>query len=59
MLEHIQGDLSCPFCDKAAQECDNCGGVIHFETVEERTVTGMIAMLEEADCDGCGPDYAF
>lgn len=59
MLEHLQGDLSCPYCDKPAEECNNCGGVIHFETLEKRDPTGVLLVLDEAECDGCGPDYAF
>ena len=59
MLEHLQGDLSCPFCDKPAEECSNCGGVIHIEIVEQRTVDGVLVVSEELDCDGCGPDYAY
>ncbi len=59
MLEHLQGDLSCSFCDKPAEECNNCGGVIHIEVVEQRTIDGVLSVLEEADCDGCGPDYAY
>jgi len=56
MLEHLVGDLSCPYCDKPAEDCTNCGGVVHFEIFEKQE-KGFVVALEEADCDSCGPDY--
>ena len=57
--DHFPGDPSCPVCDKPPQQCDTCGGVVHFEVTEQQSPFLGITALEEAECDVCGPDYTF
>ena len=57
LSEHVAGEFSCSMCDKPPEQCENCGGMIHFEVEEESTPFSVATMLEEAECDVCGPDY--
>ena len=67
MVDHLTGDLSCPYCDKNPSECNNCGGTVHLVLLENATgevldrsgviQLGIPLVEEVSECDGCGPDY--